>query len=136
MPIYGWILVVEDNDVRRRQLAVGLEELGGFQVCTAQSAAQARALLDGPHAPFDAVLLHDRLPDGDGRAVCTGMRHRNDWTPVIIMAGTARETEAVRSFDAGADDHVSRPSMAELSARIRVQMRAAARAPGAVALAV
>ncbi len=119
----GWILVVEDNPIRRKQLASGLEERGAFQVCTAGTVAQATILLNGSGARFDAIVLDDQLPDGTGRNMCAEMRGRGNWTPLIMISNRATEADVVRSFEAGADDHVVRPSVSELVARLRVQLR-------------
>ena len=123
------VLLVEDDTALCAKLARGLAEQGGFQVSTAGTAKQVNWLLDGASAPYDILVLDERLPDGEGADVCTGLRQRGNWVPVIMLSGSAQEAYAVRSFDAGADDHLARGvSVAELVARVRVQLRAASRA--------
>ena len=56
-------LVVEDDHAIRSMLQSTLA-LEGFQVQTATSVSEGRALLR--HAPADVVLLDLGLPDGDG----------------------------------------------------------------------
>ena len=122
------ILLVEDDSALCAKLARGLAELGGFQVSTAASAAQADWLMVARPSPYDVMVVDDRLPDGEGLDVCAGLRQRGNWIPVIILSSSSQESHAVRSFDAGADDHLARGvSVAELVARVRVQLRAASR---------
>lgn len=127
MSLAGWVLIVEGNPILRREWAAGLEERGGFSVRVASSLQDADLVIEAAENPFDAIVLSERLPDGPGNDFCADLRARENWTPVIIVAGRATEVDVVRSFEAGADDHVIRPSIAELVARLRAQIRAASR---------
>ncbi len=120
------ILLVESNPILRREWAAGLEERGGFRTRTVSSLSDAGRVIDA-ECRFDAIILADRLPDGSGKAFCAGLREDEDWTPVIITAARADEVDVVRAFEAGADDHMIRPGLAELVARLRAQLRAARR---------
>jgi len=76
------VLVVEDDREIRSliQSALGVE---GFDVQTAVSVSEARALLQ--HALPDVVLLDLGLPDGDGETLVQAIR-RQHTLPVLIMS--------------------------------------------------
>lgn len=114
------VLVVEDDQGIRSMLqaALGAE---GFQVQTAVSVGEARALLR--HAPPDVVLLDLGLPDGDGSELVRDAR-RQGGIAVLVVSARHQESEKVKLLDAGADDYLGKPfSVGELLARIRVAMR-------------
>lgn len=127
MSLAGWVLVVEGNPILRQEWAAGLEERGGFAVRAAATLQDAECLIEAAEHNFDAIVLNERLADGSGNEFCADLRAREDWTPVIIVASRAGEIDILRSFEAGADDHMTRPSIAELVARLRAQIRAASR---------
>ncbi len=123
----GWVLLVVSDASLRQMVAKELEARGSYQVCSASSAEHARALMGSARGPFDAVVLAQDLPDGDGRTVCAGWRRAGNWTPVVILSDSIEEEDAVLSFEAGADDHLPTDlPMAELVARLRCQLRATA----------
>lgn len=114
------ILVVEDDREIRNllQSSLGLE---GFEVQTAVSVSEARALLR--HATPDALLLDLGLPDGDGADLVREVRARRS-VPILVVSARYHENEKVRLLDAGADDYLTKPfGVPELLARIRVALR-------------
>lgn len=114
------ILVIEDDQAIRSMLQSTLT-IEGFEVHTAVSVSEARALLR--HAPPDVVLLDLGLPDGDGSELVRDAR-RQRGIPVIVVSARHQESEKVKLLDAGADDYLTKPfSVGELLARIRVAMR-------------
>lgn len=114
------ILVIEDDQAIRSMLQSALA-VEGFEVHTAVSASEARAMLR--HAPPDVVLLDLGLPDGDGSELVRDARQRRD-IPVLVVSARHQESEKVKLLDAGADDYLVKPfSVGELLARIRVAMR-------------
>jgi two-component system, OmpR family, KDP operon response regulator KdpE len=114
------VLVVEDDQAIRSMLQSTLA-VEGFEVQTAVSLSEARALLR--HAPPDVVLLDLGLPDGDGSELVRDARQLGD-IPVLVVSARHQETEKVKLLDAGADDYLAKPfSVSELLARIRVAMR-------------
>jgi len=114
------LLVVEDDAAIRAMLQSTLA-VEGFEVRTAVSVSEARALLR--HAAPDAVLLDLGLPDGDGLDLLRELR-RDQAIPVLVVSARHQETEKVKLLDAGADDYLTKPfSVGELLARIRVAMR-------------
>ncbi|HEX7888659.1 MAG TPA: response regulator [Ramlibacter sp.] len=114
------LLVVEDDPAIRAMLQSTLV-VEGFEVRTAVSVSEARALLR--HAAPDVVLLDLGLPDGDGLDLLRELR-REQAIPVLVVSARHQETEKVKLLDAGADDYLTKPfSVGELLARIRVAMR-------------
>jgi len=114
------VLVVEDDQAIRSMLQSTLA-VEGFEVQTAVSVSEARALLR--NAPPDVVLLDLGLPDGDGSELVRDARQQGQ-IPVLVVSARHQESEKVKLLDAGADDYLTKPfSVGELLARIRVAMR-------------
>jgi len=97
----------------------------GFQVETAENAADAKATYD--HRAPDLVVLDLNLPDGDGFEVVRHIRERSG-TPIIVLSARGGEGDKVTALDIGADDYMTKPfGIDELLARIRVALRHVAR---------
>jgi DNA-binding response OmpR family regulator len=118
------ILVVDDDNALRQALIEQLVQDGEFQPTEANCLAAATACLSAPDARFDALLLDVSLPDGDGRDFCRQLRTQGVKTPIIMLTGSAEETDIVRGLDSGANDYISKPfRLNELLARLRAQLR-------------
>lgn len=114
------ILVVEDDREIRALLQSSLS-VEGFEVQTAVSLSEARALLR--HRLPDLVVLDLGLPDGDGVQLVQELRKQHT-TPVIVVSARHQEAQKIALLDAGADDYLGKPfSVAELLARMRVALR-------------
>jgi DNA-binding response OmpR family regulator len=118
------ILVVDDDNALRQALIEQLVQDGEFQPTEADCLAAAAACQAAPDARFDALLLDVGLPDGDGRDFCRQLRAKGIKTPIIMLTGSAEETDIVRGLDSGANDYIAKPfRLAELLARLRAQLR-------------
>jgi DNA-binding response OmpR family regulator len=119
------ILIVEDEP----DIVLTLEEdlrRQGHQPAHASDGLQGLEL--GKHGSFDLILLDVMLPKMDGFDVCTELRRAGIAAPIILLTARAQEAEKELGLDSGADDYVTKPfSMRELRARIRAQLRRAAR---------
>ena len=114
------VLVVED-DREIRGLLQSVLALEGFEVRSAVTLSEARALLE--HQPPDVVILDLGLPDGDGGALVAACRGRQR-LPVIVVSARQDEAQKVALLDAGADDYLVKPfSVGELMARVRAALR-------------
>ena len=115
------VLLVEDDRELRTTLCEALR-VEGYQVSTAASLADARALL--AHAqPPDLLLLDLGLPDGEGETLLMQLR-RDQTLPVLVISAREQDGLKVRLLDAGADDYLVKPfSVSELLARMRVALR-------------
>lgn len=118
------ILVVEDDENLRLGLRDCLEDEGYRVEAAADRAAAEAALAAGG---FGLVILDVMLPDGDGRAICRGLRAAGDRTPVLMLTARSLEGDVVDGLDAGADDYLTKPfRLRELLARVRARLRSTA----------
>ncbi|MET3353331.1 UNVERIFIED_ORG: two-component system response regulator TctD [Xanthobacter viscosus] len=84
-------------------------------------------------AVYDLVILDLTLPKINGMQLLRRIRSRKDTVPVIILTANASLDGRVAGLDEGADDYLAKPfDIAELEARIRVQLRRSARRPDPV----
>lgn len=117
------ILVVEDDEVLREGLSVGLS-LKGMTVDCVSGAEDALSALAADR--FDAVVLDLMLPDGSGLDVLAFIRRRSDPTPVVVLTARDGVSDRIAGLDGGADDYVGKPfDLDELAARIRAVVRRA-----------
>jgi len=114
------ILIVEDEDTMREELAYQLEQ-EGYEVV--QAADGARALDCYRADPPDLILLDLMLPQLSGTEVTRIIRRESD-VPILILTARDSEVDKVVGLELGADDYVTKPfSLRELQARIRGILR-------------
>ncbi len=119
----GAILVVEDEPVAQKLIAVNLER-AGHRVTRAASVPEARAAMR--EALPDMILLDWILPDTTGVNFARQLRseERTRDIPIIMLTGRGEETDKVTGLEAGADDYITKPfSPRELVARVKAVMR-------------
>jgi two-component system KDP operon response regulator KdpE len=124
------ILIVEDEPGVLRALGVALEA-HGYETVAAATGEQgvARAADRAP----DLILLDLGLPGIGGLEVIRRVRAFLVATPIIVLSAFGEDETKVAALDLGADDFVVKPfALPELLARIRVGLRHAERAAGAV----
>ena len=126
------ILIVEDDDVLRDGLVVGLS-LAGFTSEAVATRAAAEAALDA--GGFSGLVLDLMLPDGSGLDVLAWLRARGSTLPVLMLTARDRPQDRVAGLDGGADDYLGKPfDLQELAARLRaILRRGEGRADGRVA---
>ncbi len=90
------LLIVDDDESLRRELAAQLTLHEGFRVLEAGSVADAREL--ARTAPLAAILLDVGLPDGDGRELCRGLRREGFRAPIIMLTAHGTEDDTVPCF--------------------------------------
>jgi DNA-binding response OmpR family regulator len=124
MPSQHPILVIDDDTALRSALVEQLEHDGEFLPTEADCLAAAEVKLSTPDSRYDAILLDVGLPDGDGRDFCRALRKRGIKVPIIMLTGSAEESDIVRGLDSGANDYIAKPfRLNELLARLRAQLR-------------
>jgi DNA-binding response OmpR family regulator len=114
------VLVVEDEETLRTELAYQLEQ-EGYRVV---QAADGAAGLDRFRAdPPDLVLLDLMLPELSGIELTRILRRESD-VPIVMLTARTSEVDKVLGLELGADDYVTKPfSLRELQARIRGHLR-------------
>ena len=108
-------LVVEDDEALSRTLEALLTaaSMQVQRVSTGKAASEAAR-----RGGLDVIVLDIGLPDIDGFAVLSELRHGSVAVPIVVL--TARDTvqDKVAGLDLGADDYVLKPfAPAELVAR-------------------
>ncbi|HBY94899.1 MAG TPA: hypothetical protein DEP84_13245, partial [Chloroflexi bacterium] len=99
------ILVVDDDSLLRRSLALNLEE-AGYRASTAANAEDALAL--ARRDPPDLALLDISLPGMDGLEALRHFQEELD-VPVIFLTARRRELDEALGLELGADDYVTKP---------------------------
>jgi DNA-binding response OmpR family regulator len=123
--IRGAILVIEDEPGIVDFLNRGLRA-HGFDVSAALDG------VTGTHKALDhdvdLVVLDMMLPGRSGLDVISELRKAKPGLPVIVLTARRDVEHRVIGLDAGAADYLVKPfSLSELAARIRAQLRIAAR---------
>jgi DNA-binding response OmpR family regulator len=125
MPVL--ILVIEDEPGIVDFLERGLRSQG-FDVVSATDGSSGLAA--AVSQDVDLVVLDLMLPGRSGLDVLPALRDAKPGLPVIVLTALGEVEHRVAGLDAGAVDYLTKPfSLAELAARIRAQLRAAAHAP-------
>ncbi len=115
------LLLVEDDCGVYRFLLPALSA-HGYRVTHARTLFQAREAKS-----CDMVILDLGLPDGQGEAFITHLRHYSD-IPILILSARQDEEGKVHCLQLGADDYLMKPfGLQELLARIQAALRRAAK---------
>lgn len=115
-----YILLVDDDALMRRSLALILEQ-AGYRSNTAANAEDA--LASARRDPPDLVLLDIGLPGMDG---LDALRHFKDQLGVAVIFLTARRRnlDQILGLELGADDYITKPFEADvLLAHIKAVLR-------------
>lgn len=114
------ILVVEDDWEMNQGICYMLKG-NGYETAPTHSIAEGRAAYEEKNA--DLVLLDVNLPDGEGFAFCEWLRRRSR-VPVIFLTARDLEEDALRGYELGAEDYVTKPfSMKILLKKIDVILK-------------
>jgi DNA-binding response OmpR family regulator len=115
------ILVIEDEARIRSFLARGLAA-EGYSVEEAADGHEGLALALDPS--WDLVVLDLLLPGQSGLDVLRELHRERPALPVLVLSARSDLPTKLRGFELGAADYLQKPfSLAELIARIRVQLR-------------
>ena len=118
------VLVVEDESAIVEAVSYALD-LEGFQVSSAQGGREG--LEAARRLNPSVVILDVMLPGMSGLDVCRQLRRESD-VPIIMLTAKEGEADKVAGLELGADDYMTKPfSMRELVARVRAQLRRAAK---------
>jgi DNA-binding response OmpR family regulator len=117
------ILVVEDDRILRGLLVDVIGSQQDYGAVGVGTLAEAEAQLGPSHDAFDAILLDQNLPDGEGGELCQKLRQRGATLPIIILTGATDLLAGVWSRAMGANDHITKPvQVREVIERLQFQM--------------
>lgn len=120
------ILLVEDDKSIVENLSAFLRD-EGFAVESTSTQDEALNLVE--RKEFDLVLLDISLSQGNGFAVCSGIKASKD-IPVIFLTASGDEYSVVAGLDMGADDYINKPFRPrELISRIKSVLRRCGKTP-------
>jgi two-component system, OmpR family, phosphate regulon response regulator OmpR len=109
-------LLVVDDDRRIRDLLSRFLHGEGYRVTTADTAADARAKLDG--LKFDLLILDVMMPGETGFDFAKSIRTTSA-VPILMLTARAEKESRIAGLELGADDYVAKPfEPRELSLRI------------------
>ena len=109
-------LLVVDDDRRIRDLLSRFLFAEGYRVTTAETAAEARAKLEGLR--FDLLILDVMMPGETGFEFARKLRMSSS-VPILMLTARGEAESRIQGLEIGADDYVGKPfEPRELSLRI------------------
>src|ERR1041384_2488964 len=117
------VLIIDDEPINHQLVAHALEPLHYelyFSENGNDGVAKARNL--GP----DIIITDVMMPDINGYEVTRILRREPQFaaTPILVLTAQSGLQDKVKSFEAGADDHITKPfEAAELVARVTALLR-------------
>lgn len=115
------ILLVEDNQLQRDSLKVGLTATG--YVVDAMADGDS-GLWSATSNAYDLIVLDIMLPGISGLEILRRLRELGRDTPVLLLTARDGVEDRVAGLDLGADDYLTKPfAYAEFLARARALIR-------------
>ena len=122
-------LLVVDDDRAIRDLLSRYLHREGYRVTTADTAADARAKLEG--LSFDLLILDVMMPGETGFDLAKSIRSTSG-VPILMLTARAEKESRIAGLELGADDYVAKPfEPRELSLRIANILKRASPPPPA-----
>ena len=123
------ILIAEDDADIRGLLRLYLEG-EGMRVLEAADGPAALELARAEQP--DLAILDVMMPGATGYEVTRSLRRYSD-IPILILSAKSQDNDKILGLNLGADDYVTKPfNPVEVVARVKAQLRRAARAGGEV----
>jgi two-component system phosphate regulon response regulator OmpR len=127
-------LLVVDDDRRIRDLLSRFLVSEGYRVTTAETAADARAKLNG--LSFDLLILDVMMPGESGFDFAEALRGTSN-VPILMLTARDAAESRIKGLEIGADDYLAKPfEPRELSLRIANILKRARPASAPVAESV
>jgi DNA-binding response OmpR family regulator len=115
------LLLIEDSEVLRRSLMVGLNNLG-FTIDDTGDGSQGLSM--ALNNQYDLIVLDLMLPNVDGMSILKAVRQKGMQTKVLILSAKTLTQDKIDGLMLGADDYLTKPfSFEELHARIVTVLR-------------
>lgn len=112
------ILLIEDDEVTRKNITNGLKEKGIF---VTEAVDGVDGLVKARQNIYDVLVVDRMLPKMDGLSLICQLREIGDETPVLILTALSEIEDTVEGLEAGGDDYMAKPfAFAELIARLNV----------------
>jgi two-component system, OmpR family, phosphate regulon response regulator OmpR len=109
-------VLVVDDDRRIRALLSRFLVGEGYRITTAESAAEARAKLDG--LKFDLLILDVMMPGETGFDLARAIRTCST-VPILMLTARDEKESRIEGLEIGADDYLAKPfEPRELSLRV------------------
>jgi two-component system, OmpR family, phosphate regulon response regulator OmpR len=109
-------LLVVDDDRRIRELLSRFLRSEGYRVTTVESAAEARAKLEG--LSFDLLILDVMMPGETGFEFARRLRTTSS-VPILMLTARGEAESRIQGLEIGADDYLGKPfEPRELSLRV------------------
>ncbi|HEY4376991.1 MAG TPA: EAL domain-containing protein [Acidimicrobiales bacterium] len=116
----GSVLVVEDSPAQAALLVADLTAAGFSVRHVPDGEAALASLLE---EPFDIVLSDVVMPGIDGYELCRRAKELDRDLPVVLLTSLDDPIEIVRALDAGADNFLRKPYLADqLVSRVRTML--------------
>ena len=114
-------LLIAEDEVDIRQLLADTLREEGYEVICAENGNKAFQLFEEEKP--DIGIFDCMMPGLDGISLMRKIREKSEM-PIIFLTARGQEMDKVLALTLGADDYMVKPfSMAELKARIGVQIR-------------
>ncbi|GAB2174680.1 response regulator [Dongia sp. agr-C8] len=122
-------ILVVDDDRRIRDLTARFLSEQGFNVVTANDAADARDKMKS--LAFDLLVLDIMMPGENGLELTVSLRAESD-VPILLLTARSETEDRIAGFETGADDYLTKPfEPKELVLRIQSILKRARTAPRA-----
>jgi DNA-binding response OmpR family regulator len=116
-------ILVVDDEPEIRDVIVRALVADGYDADVACDGADGLRLAQA--GSYGVVILDLVMPQTDGRSVLARLRHHRPEQPVLVLSCVSDVDTKVDCLDLGARDYLTKPfALAELLARVRVQLRA------------
>jgi pilus assembly protein CpaE len=119
------VLIIDDEPVYHKMVSLALTPLG-YVVDSASNGMEG--LKSAQAIQPDLIICDVNMPDINGYEVAKRLRRDQKFAhlPILILTSQAEIQDKLKSFESGADDHVTKPfEPAELAARVGVLIRKA-----------
>ncbi|HVZ01222.1 MAG TPA: response regulator transcription factor [Dongiaceae bacterium] len=99
-------ILVVDDDRRIRDLTARFLTAEGFNVVTANDAADARDKMKS--LAFDLLVLDIMMPGENGLELTAGLRQESQ-VPILLLTARTEVEDRITGFEHGADDYLTKP---------------------------